>query len=68
MSVPTQRRTKGYKKNRASHFALSTPNTKKCEKCGEIVLHHRACTNCGTYKGRQVIDTSKKLKKATKKK
>lgn len=67
MSVPTQRRTSSYKKRRASHFALKATGYKACPKCKKPVRPHRACTNCGTYKDRTVIDTSKKLKKATKK-
>ncbi len=31
-------------------------------------MPHRACFNCGTYKGRQVIDVLKKLNKKEKKK
>ena len=68
MSVPAQRRTSSHKKRRASHFALSKPSTKKCDKCGETVMPHRACAKCGTYKGRQVLDTDKRLKRATRKK
>jgi len=67
MSVPAQRRTSSFGKRRRSHQALSKPNVKKCEKCGETVLPHRACQNCGTYKGRQVLNVSKKLRKTTKK-
>jgi len=26
-----------------------------CPKCGERIIPHRACQNCGTYNGREVI-------------
>ncbi len=38
-----------------------------CEKCGQAVLPHRVCLNCGTFKGREVIDVLKKLAKKEKK-
>jgi large subunit ribosomal protein L32 len=30
----------------------------KCEECGEYKLPHRACPNCGKYKGVTYIDLS----------
>ncbi len=39
----------------------------KCPKCGKATLPHRACANCGSYKGRQVIDVLKKLNKIERK-
>ncbi len=39
----------------------------KCTKCGQPVLSHKACPNCGTYKGRVVIDVLKKLDKKERK-
>ncbi len=67
MSVPGQRRSSSFGKRRRSHQALSKPNVKVCEKCGEAVLPHRVCQNCGTYKGRQILNTSKKIQKTIKK-
>jgi large subunit ribosomal protein L32 len=40
----------------------------KCPKCGEEILPHRVCSNCGTYAGREVIDVLKKLAKKERKK
>ncbi|MBE6994112.1 MAG: 50S ribosomal protein L32 [Ruminococcaceae bacterium] len=42
-------------KRRSSHWKLDLPNISKCPKCGEPVLSHRACKNCGTYRGLQVM-------------
>jgi len=39
----------------------------KCKKCNEPVLAHTVCANCGTYKGREIIDVLKKLSKKEKK-
>ena len=37
----------------------------QCPECGAKNLAHTACTQCGKYRGRQVIDMSKKEKKIT---
>jgi large subunit ribosomal protein L32 len=39
-----------------------------CSKCGQQILPHRACPNCGSFKGREVIDVLKKLDKKERKK
>ena len=31
-----------------------------CTKCGAAIRPHRACTECGNYKGKEVIQVSKK--------
>jgi large subunit ribosomal protein L32 len=35
---------------------LALPAKSICPQCGAAKLPHRVCTNCGTYRGRQVID------------
>lgn len=55
MGLPSKRRTKTSKRDRASHFALEKKALVKCPKCGKASLSHTACGFCGTYKGRQVI-------------
>lgn len=67
MGLPGHRRTSSHKRRRAAHFAMGKPSTATCAKCGETLLPHRACAKCGTYKGRQVLNVGKKIKKATKK-
>lgn len=64
MGLPSKRRTKTSKKERASHFALKPKVLVECVKCGKPVLPHHACAKCGTYKGKQVVA----VKSATKKK
>jgi len=41
--------------NRRSHIKATEPRLTKCD-CGAISLRHRACQECGKYRGRQVID------------
>ena len=56
MSIVPQRRTSKMKKRmRRSHLALNVPGMIVCPNCGELTLSHRACSNCGFYKGKQVL-------------
>ncbi|MFA4872775.1 MAG: 50S ribosomal protein L32 [Patescibacteria group bacterium] len=54
MGLPSKRRTKQSKRDRASHFALTPKQLIECPKCKHPTLPHRACAFCGTYRGRQV--------------
>ena len=55
MSVPKKRMTSSAKKQRASHFAIKKQNLVKCNNCQSALLPHRACPQCGWYKGKKVI-------------
>jgi len=67
MGLPGHRRTSSHKRRRAAHFALTAGATNSCPKCKKPVRPHHACTFCGTYKGREVIKTTKKIVKSKKK-
>ena len=68
MPVPKQRHTKSRRNKRRSHHALKKQEVSVCPKCGEPVLPHRLCQNCGTYAGKEIIDVMAKLDKKEKKK
>ena len=53
--VVRMRATRSHHNNRRSHHALVTPAVAKCD-CGATMLRHKACAQCGKYRGRQVID------------
>lgn len=55
MSVPAQRKSRSKARRGRSHQALKKVNFNKCPKCGKAVESHKACSFCGTYKGRTVI-------------
>ncbi|MFH1522223.1 MAG: 50S ribosomal protein L32 [Patescibacteria group bacterium] len=55
MSVPKKRRTKSSVGKRRSHHSLKKITLNKCSKCGKALLPHRACSFCGTYKGKQIF-------------
>lgn len=59
MGLPGKRLSRSSKRRRASHFAMKKQSFVVCPKCEKKVIPHRACTNCGTYKGREAL----KLKK-----
>jgi len=40
---------------RRSHHGLKEPRLSKCE-CGAFYVRHRACQECGKYRGKQVVD------------
>ena len=67
MAVPKQKHTKSRRNKRRSHHALKEKHFSICPKCGNPVLPHRLCENCGTYAGRQVVDVLAKLTKKERK-
>ena len=46
---------------------MSRMQLSDCPRCTNLVPQHTACPNCGTYKGREVIDVLKKLDKKERK-
>lgn len=61
----SSRRYKTYQ-NKARKRLLKATAVSKCDKCGEPRLSHTACSACGYYKGRMVIDKSREMDKITK--
>jgi len=58
MAVPRARKTKGATGRRRSHLHLTALNFSKCKNCGNVVMPHVICENCGQYRGRQVLVTT----------
>ncbi len=57
MAVPKRRTSRSRKNKRRAHDAIGTPARSTCSQCGEPKLPHRVCANCGTYRGREVVQT-----------
>lgn len=60
--VVRMRHTRAHTANRRSHHALSEKTLAKCE-CGAVRVSHRACPQCGRYRGRVVVDMAAKAAK-----
>ncbi len=63
MSTPKRRHSKTRGRKRRTHYKLEKQSVVKCSNCGSIVLPHHVCSNCGFYKGRQIIVKKEKDKK-----
>lgn len=59
MSV-RMRVTRAHTGNRRSHHALKEPRLSTCAKCSAQHLRHRMCPECGSYRGREVVDVAGK--------
>lgn len=59
MANPVKRHSRTRRNMRRAHDFLTAPTTTACPQCGEPKLPHRACSNCGTYKGREVLPLPK---------
>lgn len=56
MGVPKKRTSRQKRdQRRAANSKSEAPNVTSCPKCGSPILSHRACANCGEYKGRAVL-------------
>jgi large subunit ribosomal protein L32 len=67
MAVPKKRHTKSRRNKRRMHLFLKKPSISICSKCGKNVIPHALCSNCGYYKGKEVVNVFKKLDKREKK-
>lgn len=62
MANPKQRHTHHRRDRARKQYDVELINTQECPKCKARVLSHRVCPTCGTYKGKEMIDTAPKLK------
>lgn len=54
MALPTQKRTRKGRKNRAVYARMKKTTLATCSECEKPVLPHRACLSCGHYGGKKV--------------
>ncbi len=62
MAVPKRKVSHSRKmKRRSSVWKLEEPtNIVRCPKCGEANLAYRVCSNCGSYRGEEIVSKSAK--------
>lgn len=56
MAVPFRRTSKTKKRMRRTHLKKTARTVVSCPNCGEPIQAHRACTKCGFYKGKNVLN------------
>lgn len=61
------RHTKGHRNERRQHLSLEQIHATLCPKCKSPLQPHIVCGNCGTYRGRSMIDVLAKLTKKERK-
>ena len=57
MALPKRKTSKSKRDKRRTHQKVSAPALSTCPECGEAVKPHHACPSCGSYKGRNVIES-----------
>lgn len=55
MAVPKKKTSRSRTRRRKAAWKVSRPRTVACPQCRSPKLSHRACPNCGTYRGREVL-------------
>jgi len=55
MPNPPRRHSHQRKNKRRTHDSLTARQVGECPNCHEPKLPHRACSNCGYYRGRAVV-------------
>lgn len=63
MSVPKQRHTKGRRNRRRANIKIASKRMIACPKCSKATLGHKACPHCGFYKGKEVVNVTKRSQK-----
>ncbi len=58
MALPKRRQSKSRGKKRRTHYKSGLTPTTICPQCSQVKMPHRACPNCGYYRGRPVVSAS----------
>ena len=64
-ALPARRISKTRKRLRRTHLKKEAPTITTCPNCNSPIAPHRACTNCGYYKGKEELE--KEVKEESKK-
>ena len=57
MAVPKRKTSKSKRDLRRTHKKTAGPTLTTWAQCGEPKRPHHVCMSCGTYRGRDLIDT-----------
>jgi large subunit ribosomal protein L32 len=56
MALPKRKKSKSRRDMRRSHDHAKMPNPARCPQCHEPVLPHHVCLECGSYRGKTLIE------------
>lgn len=59
---PKKKHSKAAKRTRRAAIKLSSVSLVRCSNCGENILTHLACRNCGFYNGKSVVGAKTQVK------
>ncbi len=57
MAVPKKKMSRMRTRQRKAAWKVERPTLAACPRCKSPKLPHRACRECGTYNGREVVKT-----------
>lgn len=57
MPVPKRKTSRAVRDARRANHKIDAPANSVCPQCHQPKLPHRVCSECGYYKGKEVIDT-----------
>lgn len=57
MAVPKKKMSRSRSRRRKAMWKVSAPTIVRCQTCNAPHLPHRVCGNCGSYAGREVLET-----------
>jgi large subunit ribosomal protein L32 len=58
MAVPKKKMSRSRTRRRKAQWKVQRPTVSRCPQCSAPHVPHRACKECGTYKGREVTPAS----------
>lgn len=67
MALPKKKMSRARSHKRRGQQKIKTSLLILCGKCRKMILPHRVCPYCGTYKGRLILDLEAKVQKKKKK-
>ncbi|MBB2942173.1 large subunit ribosomal protein L32 [Actinoplanes lutulentus] len=56
MAVPKRKMSRSNTRSRRANWKATVVSTTACPQCKSPKLPHTACSVCGTYNGRQVLE------------
>ncbi|MEK7142626.1 MAG: 50S ribosomal protein L32 [Patescibacteria group bacterium] len=62
MAEPKKRLTSSRSGWRRSHQKIKKLSLSTCPKCKTRIIPHRVCSNCGFYKGKDILKLDEKAK------